>query len=418
MRDRTWRFLGIVVLAAALSIVAAGCGGDDEEAAAPPPAPPAEPAEPPAEPPAETGAADTGATDTGATEAPATPVDCTASIGLMAPITGPAATIGEEQLNWAKLAVDQFNTERGTTFTIVEGDTQLDPAIATTVAPQMIEDASVVAVVGPAGSQEVDAVGQLFGEADMAFISMSATATSLTTSGDYPTFFRVVPRDDDQGPTVATYIAEDIGATTVMIIDDQSSYSTGLADEAQTALEAAGVTVSRESISQDQTDFSALVSTIPDDAEVVFLPWQLAANAQTFGEQMAEQGKTAVIFGSDGLFSADFTIDGSYVSSFAPDIKGIPEDAELVEAFTSEYGDFGTFGPPTFEAANVVMEAITRVCEGGLTPDRNNVLEEMRNTDVPLGILGLPIRFDESGDIVERRFYIFQIEGGEYTLIQ
>src|SRR5688500_9230433 len=146
MRDRTWRFLGIVVLAAALSIVAAGCGGDDEEAAAPPPAPPAEPAEPPAEPPAETGAADTGATDTGATEAPATPVDCTASIGLMAPITGPAATIGEEQLNWAKLAVDQFNTERGTTFTIVEGDTQLDPAIATTVAPQMIEDASVVAV--------------------------------------------------------------------------------------------------------------------------------------------------------------------------------------------------------------------------------------------------------------------------------
>ena len=86
--------------------------------------------------------------------------------------------------------------------------------------------------------------------------------------------------------------------------------------------------MSRESISQDQTDFSALVSTIPDDAEVVFLPWQLAANAQTFGEQMAEQGKTAVIFGSDGLFSADFTIDGSYVSSFAPDIKGIPEDAE------------------------------------------------------------------------------------------
>jgi branched-chain amino acid transport system substrate-binding protein len=410
--------VSIALLVAALAVIAAGCGGGDEEAAPPPPAPPAEPAEPPAEPPAETGATDTGAVDTGATDTGATQVDCTANIGIMAPITGPAATVGEEQLNWAKLSVDTYNAERGTTYTLVEGDTQLDPAIAATVAPQMVSDDSVVAVVGPAGSQEIDAVGKIFGDAGMPFISMSATATNLTTTADYPTFFRVVPRDDDQGPTAATYIAEDIGATGVFMIDDQSSYSTGLADETQTALEAAGVTVTRESVSQDQTDFSALVSSIPDDAQVVFLPWQIAANAQTFGEQMAEQGKTQVIFGSDGLFSADFTIDGSYVASFAPDIKGIPEDAELVQTYTDQYGDFGTFGPPTYEAARVVMDAITRVCESGGTPARDSVLAEMRNTDVPLGILGLPIQFDERGDIVERRFYIFQIEGGEYKLLQ
>jgi branched-chain amino acid transport system substrate-binding protein len=410
--------VGIAVVVAALSVLAAGCGGGDEEAAAPPPAPPAEPAEPPAEPPAETGATDTGAADTGATDTTATQVDCTASIGVMAPITGPAATIGEEQLNWAKLSVDTYNQERGTTYTIVEGDTQLDPAQAATVAPQMVSDDSVVAVVGPAGSQEIDAVGKIFGDAGMTFVSMSATATSLTTTSDYPTFFRVVPRDDDQGPTVATYISDTIGATKVMIIDDQSSYSTGLADEAQNALEGAGVTVTRESVSQDQTDFSALVSAVPDDAEVVFLPWQIAANAQTFGEQMAEQGKSAVIFGSDGLFSADFKIDGSYVSSFAPDIKGIPEDAELVQTYTDKYGDFGTFGPPTYEAARVIMDAITRVCEGGGTPSRDTVLAEMANTNVPLGILGLPIQFDENGDITKRRFYIFQIEGGEYKLLQ
>ena len=64
------------------------------------------------------------------------------------------------------------------------------------------------------------------------------------------------------------------------------------------------------------------------------------------------------------------------------------------------------------------MEAITRVCEAGEEPGRGAVLEEMRATDVPLGILGLPIQFDAAGDITERRFYIFQIEDGEYTLIQ
>jgi branched-chain amino acid transport system substrate-binding protein len=410
MRRSAWRWVALAALVASLGIVAAGCGGgDDGETTA------AETTAAETTAPADTGAAPA---DTGAATA-ATPVDCTASLGIMAPITGDAATIGQEQLNWAKLAVDQYNATNGTTFTLVEGDTQLDPAQASTVAPQFVSNEDIVGVVGPAGSQEVSAVGQIFSDAGMPFVSMSATAVELT-DGTFPTFFRVVPRDDDQGPTDATYIAENLGATKVFIVDDQTSYSTGLADQAQTALEGAGVEVTRESVSQDQTDFSALVSSIPDGTEVVFLPWQIAANAQLFGDQMAEQGKDAIIFGSDGLFApGDFTIAGSYVSSFAPDIRGIPEDAELVQTYSDEYGEFGTFGPPTYEAATVLMDAITRVCQAGETPSRDNVLEQVRATDVPKGILGLPLQFDENGDIVKRQFYIFQIgEDGSYTLVQ
>ena len=40
----------------------------------------------------------------------------------------------------------------------------------------------------------------------MAFISGSATLPALTTSGANPTFFRVVPDDDVQGPQDANYI--------------------------------------------------------------------------------------------------------------------------------------------------------------------------------------------------------------------
>ncbi len=262
-------------------------------------------------------APDTTATDDGTME----PVECTASIGIMGPFTGDVAAIGQEQLNWAKFAVDQFNTEHGTTFSLVEGDTQLDPAQAATVAPQFVSNSDIIAVVGPAGSQEIEAVGTIYGDATMAFISPSATATDLTE--DFETFFRVVPTDADQGPTDAAYMADQLGAQNVLIIDDQTSYSTGLADATATALEDAGVTVERESVSQDQTDFSGLASGVADDTDVVFLPWQVAANAQLFGNQLSEQGKDAVIFGSDGLFSPDdFKIAGSYVSSFAPDITG------------------------------------------------------------------------------------------------
>jgi branched-chain amino acid transport system substrate-binding protein len=387
----------LLALVAAFAIVAAGCGGDDDEGGEP-------------------AAQDTGATDTGGTEA----VDCTASIGIMGPFTGDVAAIGQEQLNWAKFAVDRFNEERGTTFTLVEGDTQLDPAQAATVAPQFVSNSDIQAVVGPAGSQEVEAVGSIYGNAGMAFISPSATATNLTE--DFDTFFRVVPTDADQGPTDATYMAEELGAQKVLIIDDQSSYSTGLADSTTTALEDAGVTVSRESVSQEQTDFSALVSAVADDTDVVFLPWQVAANAQLFGNQLAEQGKDAVIFGSDGLFSPDdFKIAGSYVSSFAPDITGLDDPAiqELATAFEEEYGDFGTFGPPTFAATTVVMEAATTVCEGGEEPTREAILEQMPQTDMEESILGQPIRFTENGDIEDATFFIFQVgEDGSYELVQ
>ena len=293
---KTPRFWLLLALVAVLAVAATACGGDDDDdddgAAAP-----------------ETTDGDTGMAM----------VDCTASIGIMGPFTGDVAAIGQEQLNWAKFAVDTFNEEHGTTFELVEGDTQLDPAQASVVAPQFVDNDAIVAVVGPAGSQDVDAVGGIYADASMAFISPSATATNLTE--DYETFYRVVPTDADQGPTDATYMVEELGAQNVLIIDDQSSYSTGLADSTTAALEDGGATVTRESVSQDQTDFSSLVSAVADDTDVVFLPWQVAANAQLFGNQLAEQGKDVVIFGSDGLFSPeDFKIAGSYVSSFAPDI--------------------------------------------------------------------------------------------------
>jgi len=387
----------LLALVAALAIVAAGCGGDDDGDDEP-------------------AAQDTTAAETGEAEA----VDCTASIGIMGPFTGDVAAIGQEQLNWAKFAIDQFNEERGTTFSLVEGDTQLDPAQAATVAPQFVSNSDIVAVVGPAGSQEVEAVGSIYGDAGIAFISPSATATNLTE--DFDTFFRVVPTDADQGPTDATYMADELGAQNVLIIDDQSSYSTGLADSTTAALEEAGVTVSRESVSQDQTDFSGLVSSVADDTDVVFLPWQVAANAQLFGNQLAEQGKEAVIFGSDGLFSPDdFKIAGSYVSSFAPDITGLDDPAiqELVTAFEAEYGDFGTFGPPTYAATTVVMEAATAVCEDGEEPTREAILEQMPETNLSESILGQPITFTESGDIEDATFFIFQVgEDGSYELVQ
>ena len=343
---------------------------------------------------------------------------CVASIGMEGPLTGPVATLGQEQLHFAQLAVATDNTANKTKISIVQGDTQLTPSIATTVTQQLTSNSAIVAVVGPAGSQEVKAIGPLMARAGLAFISGSATNATLTT-GTYPTFFRVVSKDSVQGPQDAHYIISNLHPKALMIVDDQEVYSTGLVAAMTPIFTAAGIKVDHESVSQKLTDFSSLVAKVTPTTSVVVLPWQVATNAQQFGRNLAQQHKKAVIVGTDGLFSpGTFTINGSYVSAFGPDITGIPADAAIVAAAKAKFGSFGTFGPPVFAATHVIDEAIASVCQSGKTPSRANVLAAIKATNEPTSILGQPISFTSGGDLVNGKFFLFKINSsGSYKLI-
>src|SRR5581483_10523510 len=280
---------------------------------------------------------------------------CTASVGFEGPITGQVAVLGDEQLAFAKLAVKQDNQANGTNIQLVQGDTQLMPAQATTVTQQFISNSKIVGVVGPAGSQEVQAVGPLFSRAGLAFISGSATNPTLTSSGRNTTFFRTVSRDDVQGPQDANFIVKTLHPKSLMIVDDQEVYSTGLVSAMLPVFQKAGIKVDHESVSQKVTDFSSLVAKVTPQTTVVVLPWQVAANAQQFGKNLAEQHKNATIVGTDGTFSpSSFTTAGSYVSSFGPDITAIPSDASIVTAAKAAFPKFGTFGPPIYAATHVL----------------------------------------------------------------
>jgi branched-chain amino acid transport system substrate-binding protein len=204
------------------------------------------------------------------------------------------------------------------------------------------------------------------------------------------------------------------GAKKAFVVDDQESYSTGLADKVQQVLKSKGVAVERESVDQKATDFSALVSKISDDTDAVFLPWQIAANAQLFADQMREQGKKATIYGSDGLFAiSDFHPEGAYVSSFAPDIKSIPADRALVAAYTKQYGSFGTFGPPSYLATWVMLTAMKKACATA-HPSRLAVLRALPSVKVPNSPLGGTFSFSKTHDPAGAKFYLFQVKGGQF----
>src|ERR687885_845880 len=217
----------------------------------------------------------------------------TRTIGLLAPITGPAASIGTLQVKWAQFYVSRYNRTHKTKFKLVREDTQLGGpngnAEALKGAQALKGNSRVLGVVGPAGSNEVKGTTSVLKGAGFAFISGSATNTTLTTDGTRTGyFFRTVPPDAQQSRSVSRFITNNLKYKRVYIIDDQEAYSTGLSDEVEAQLKAAGVTVTRDGVSQQQSDFSALIAKIPRNTQIVYIPWQLAAKAQAFGQQMRQ----------------------------------------------------------------------------------------------------------------------------------
>jgi branched-chain amino acid transport system substrate-binding protein len=356
--------------------------------------------------------------------APAT-VSCAnpIQIGMMGPFTGPVASIGDDQLHWAEFFQTQWNASHAIKINIVQGDTQLDPKIASTVAQSFASNSSIVGIIGPAGSQEVTAVGPILKKAGLAYISGSATNVALTNGSNKGFFFRVVPNDGVQAPTDVKYMTTKLGVKkgdTVMVVDDQESYSTGLASIVGKGLKAAGVSVDSESVSQKDTDFSSLIGKVTSSTKVIFVPFQVASEAQLLAQQLKAQGKTAIVFGTDGTFDASkFNASGNYVSFFAPDVTTIGADKAIVTAYHKQFpGGTSPFGAPNYVATELWAQAATAACKSGKgTVSRASIRAALAKQKIAKSILGTPMAFTANGDVAGAAFHIFKIVGGKYITV-
>ena len=340
-----------------------------------------------------------------------------ASLGFAGPLTGPAAFLGQEQISWSKFAAVQFNKQFKTSFKVVQGDTQLSASLARTVGRQFVSNKDILGVIGPSTSQAVISSAGLFKTAKLAAVSGSATRTDLTTAGKFPTFFRVVPNDFVQAPSIVNFSVKTLKAKHVVVVDSQDDYSTALAKGVTYRFRLKGVKVDRESVAATDTDFSSLVTNVDDDVQVVVFATQTAAAAQTMSNQLREQGKRAVVLGTDGAYSPGvFKPRNGYVSSFAPDIRLVKGGAATVKAYNaySKNKTFGTFGPPSYMATWVLMSAINTACRDG-SATRAEVTANVVRTNLP-SILGGQVRFTKKGDVAGAKFYVFKITNGKYTL--
>jgi branched-chain amino acid transport system substrate-binding protein len=365
----------------------------------------------------------------GAAKSQAVSCNSTLKLAFVTPVTGGAAFLGTEQVSWARYAIKTLAPKMGLKVRLVVGDTPVEqgPAPAQTLAQKFVADKAVQVIIGPSTSGAVAASSKTYGDAGVAHISPSATRTSLTKGANLEAsnaFYRVVPGDYIQGPSDANFMVDKLKVSRVVLLDFQEPYSVGLSDATEVVLKKKGVTTSRLSVPNTATDFSSFVTRVPNDADIVFFPTQKPADAQTFAQQLLEQGKKAKVFGGDGANGVGvFKAAGAYVSNFAPDISGIPRDKAIIAGWKKDNpkATLGSFGPPAYGAVQVALTAIKNACTSGkgTLKDRRAVLNKVKSVRIKDWILGGSFRFStKSNDPLNAKFYIFQIQpNGSYKLV-
>ncbi len=366
-----------------------------------------------------------------------------ATIAVTGPFTGPAASAGIDQRNWADLFISYWNSGKaipGTPAALkrvklvaIHADTALNPQLAATVAVQLRSNPAVVLVNGFSGSQENIAGGPILRRGGLGFVSGSATRASLTDtttpdgsvlSNGY--FHRVVPNDNFQANTDVTYMLSKLGIGSgdqVMTVDQAEAYSVPLVTLATKLLQAKGVKVDRESQPASQTDFTSLAQkAVAEKAKGIFFAGQVASNAQLFLQQLKADGFTGKFVSTDGTFDpTHFSVPGAYISSFSLNVSSVKQDASIVAAFTKRYGKTINFGVPTWAAVQMMAHAISNACatgHGHIT--RTTARLALNKVALGNSILARPVAFQKNGDVKGGiGFTIFQIgSNGAYNVVQ
>jgi branched-chain amino acid transport system substrate-binding protein len=348
----------------------------------------------------------------------------TVKIGSASPLTGPQAHIGIDIRNGVQLAIDDANAAgveiggRKVKLELVVEDDEANPTKAQTVAQKLV-DAKVVAVVGHFNSGASIPASKVYSDAGIPQISPGSTNPKYTQQG-FKTTFRVVAHDDQQGPTIARFAAQNLKAKKVAVIDDSTAYGHGLADAFEKTAKSLGAeVVAREHTTDKDTDFKAILTKIKGRTPDLVMFGGIDPQAGPMVKQMGELGIKAKFIGGDGMQTPNFIkLAGPASEGAMASIPGLPkEKMPGGEAFLQKYKakfnqDVQLFAPMGYDAVMVFVDSMKRA--GSSDPAK--FLPEVGKTNYQ-GVIG-PIAFDDKGDLKNGPITIYVVKGGKWEALE
>lgn len=342
-------------------------------------------------------------------------------IGLIGPMTGPVTQYGDMVREGAMTAVEVINASggvKGHTFELVFIDDACESKQGAAAANRVVSE-KISFVVGPVCSGPAVTAADIFDDEGILMVAPSATAPVLTDGKNYETIFRLIGRDDQQGPVAAKYIIERVKPRNVVILHDKQSYGQGVATVVRDALQKAGVNVAFfEGINVGDSDYSAIVTRMKS-AGVDFVYFGgYHPEMGLLMRQAAEQGLKVTFMGPEGSGNPEIiAIAGPAVEgmllTLPADFSGNPENAKIVEAFKSKGRNAaGAFQLTSYAA----VQAIALGIEATGSTDPEVIAKYLHNNTLHTAIG--ETSWNAQGDLNEFKFQIFSWhKDGSQTLM-
>jgi len=311
-----------------------------------------------------------------------------------------------------------------------------DEATCTSNARGYVDDESVVVNIGTYNSGCAAVEIPILNEAGLAMISPANTYAGLTHSAAgteqgepdkyYPSgtrnYLRVVASDDFQGRVGADFMKNDLGVTSVYILDDKELYGKGVADAFEASAKEIGLEVAgHEGWDKDSPNYTALMTKIKaTGADGIYIGGVEPNN----GGQLVKD-KVAVLGNNEEvkLLVADgFVISSLFDTAGEENVEGaygtaptLPADqvagagAEILDGFKATQGDkpIEVYTIYALAAAQAALDAISR-SDGS----REDIVSKLFETDLADSVVG-PLSFNSDGDPEAGTEQLFKFTNGE-----
>lgn len=277
----------------------------------------------------------------------------TLNLGVIGPLTGPAALYGNAVDNGAAIAVEEINALSSDFKIELNSQDDEHDAEKSVNAYNNLKDWGAQAIVGCVTTTPCVAVSSEAYSDRMFMLTPSASATSVTEGKD--NMFQLCFSDPNQGSASATYIfGNNLAEKVAVIYNNADAYSTGIYQTFQAEADSIGLEiVSVETFDDTTNDFSVQLTKAQDaGADLIFLPIYYTP-ASLIMQQAATMNYDVEMFGVDGMdgilslegFDTSLAEGVMLLTPFSADAK---DDATV--SFVSKYQAKANDVPSQFAA--------------------------------------------------------------------
>lgn len=306
-------------------------------------------------------------------------------IGLLNEMTGGNATLGTSITNGAKLAIKEANAKGGVLGKQIQGvvaDNKSEASESANAMTKLASQDKVVAVTGTFSSSSAIAASSVAEASKVPYLAVGATNPKVTVdekSGKVKQYtYRMCFIDPFQGTVGANFALNTLKVkSAIMLIDNSSDYSKGLAAFFKDAFTKGGGSIlAEESYLQKDQDFKTILTKIKSlNAEVIYVPGYYEEVGKIV-KQARELGITAPILGGDGWDSPKLVelgtaeaLNNTYFTNHYSVEDTSPACKTFVDAYKKEYGQMpDAMAVLGYDAANALIDAIKRA--NSVEPDK------------------------------------------------